>query len=42
MNDNKLFTVTATKKLYIELLAPNWMSKNTYECAAFKIAYRKL
>ena len=42
MNDIKIFTVTATKKLYIELLTPNWMSKNDYECAAFKIAYRKM
>jgi len=42
MSDNKLFTVSATKKLYIELLAPNWVSNSDYECAAFKIAYRKL
>ncbi|MBI9063405.1 MAG: hypothetical protein JEZ14_15590 [Marinilabiliaceae bacterium] len=38
--DEKKFIVSATQKLYIEIAAPNWKSDESYECAAFKIAYR--
>ena len=38
----KIFKMEATQKLYIEILAPNWTSKNAYECAAFKIASRNI
>jgi len=38
--DNKIFKVESSQKLHIEVLAPNWRSLNSYECAGFKIAYR--
>ncbi|TLX74053.1 hypothetical protein E9993_13205 [Labilibacter sediminis] len=40
--DSKIFKVESSQKLHIEVLAPNWRSNNLYECAGFKIAYKKI
>lgn len=40
--DNKIIKMMNTKKLYLDLMIPNWKSDNIYECAGFKIAYRNI
>ncbi len=40
--DTKTFKVETTKKLFIEVLAPNWQSEKLYECAGFQIAYKNI
>ncbi len=40
--DNKTIKLESTQKLFIEVVAPNWKSDKNYECAGFKVAYKKI
>jgi len=40
--DHKTIKLESTQKLFIEVVAPNWKSDKNYECAGFKVAYKKI
>lgn len=40
--DYKLFRVESTKKIIIEIMAPNWRSNDRFECAGFKVAHKNI